>query len=258
MSTCENFQFHIIGAGRGGTSLIAGLVDAHPKFGVIMEQFSIPYLMGRKLTDAEHQISVASRINARIDNFLHACKQAAALSPDKIYGHKTTTEQIWGLESFGTNAYKSDRHEIHYSVRDFDALRCFAQRIADAKILFILRDGRTCVRSKMNRTGQTVEEATRRWKYSVRALNVLRYTCPRFHLLKFEDLIAYPEKELGEVCQFLGAEFDPAMLEGTKNPKIREEYRRSGFDSSVTSIVDSDVETLAEMREELIAFGYLR
>jgi hypothetical protein len=222
-----------------------------------MEKFSRPYLMGQKKTAAENQTSVTSRVNVRIDNFLHACKQAAALDPGKIYGHKTTTEQIWGLESFGSNAYKSNRQEICYSVGDFDALRCFAHRISDAKVLFILRDGRTCVRSKVNRTGQTIEEATRRWKYSVRALNVLRETCPRFHLLKFEDLIANPVKELEEVSRFLGVEFDPAMLEGTKNEKIPKEYQRNGFDPSVIHIGDFDAKALAEMREELSALGYL-
>jgi hypothetical protein len=76
-------------------------------------------------------------------------------------------------------------------------------------------------------------------------------------LLKFEDLIANPVKELEEVSRFLGVEFDPAMLEGTKNEKIPKEYQRNGFDPSVIHIGDFDAKALAEMREELSALGYL-
>lgn len=36
---------------------------------------------------------------------------------------------------------------------------------------------------------------------------------PRVHLLKFEDLILEPESRMCELCEFLGIEFEPAMLD---------------------------------------------
>lgn len=42
-----------------------------------------------------------------------------------------------------------------------------------------------------------------------------------YHLVKYEDLVREPEKELKDICKFLGAEFDPNMLDH----KVRE-----GFD----------------------------
>ena len=91
------FDIHIIGAGRGGTSLVTGLIDAHPLCEIIPEAFSISYLMGQQWTPAESEENPAVRVPLRIDNFMTACREGAMRSQSPHWGHKTTTEQIMGL-----------------------------------------------------------------------------------------------------------------------------------------------------------------
>ncbi len=60
----------------------------------------------------------------------------------------------------------------------------------------------------------------RRWKdYNKRILGIAEKHPGRTMLLRFEDLLEKPEKELKRVCSFLGIGYDRTMLEFHKNPK---------------------------------------
>jgi hypothetical protein len=108
----------------------------------------------------------------------------------------------------------------------------FNHYLAGVKVVFILRDGRTCVRSKVTRTGQTIEEACKRWNDSVEVYKFLQLRHRNNICVRYENLVASPKEILGQVCGFLEIEFQPAMLEGTANEKLRKEYRRDSLDAS--------------------------
>jgi hypothetical protein len=127
------FAFLVIGAGRGGTSLLAGLLDAHPGLDVAFEAHTFPYLLGHRMT-AEHD-----SVDARLQAFTTACLDDAAASPSPRWGNKVTTEQIAALGEVGSDA---------------DVAAAFLDRLA-VPAVFVLGDGRTCMRSKVNRTGQS-------------------------------------------------------------------------------------------------------
>lgn len=251
----ENFKFHIIGAGRGGTSLLAGLVDTHPGLRVLMEKYSMAYLVGRVRTQAEEAATETERTRIRVGNFLEACREEAAASPHLMFGHKTTTEQIRALSfpplsgaALGADAVEQSTDTV---------ARQFAQSISESKVIFIMRDGRSCVRSKIRRAGRTTENAVLAWRYSVRAFHALREACPDFHWMKFESLLEAPESVLRGVCDFLQIEYDPVMLKGTSNPRIKKEYRRPGFDLSAMRIDGCDASATNAMADDLRFFGYL-
>lgn len=116
-----SFDFQIIGAGRGGTSLLAGVVDAHPDCSVVFEAFSIPLLMGRTWTDAESIRSPSEQIRARVGNFLQGCEAESTRSPTKIWGHKTTTEQIRGLRLLSPESEFAGDPEMIRAAEEFDS-----------------------------------------------------------------------------------------------------------------------------------------
>lgn len=201
------FEFLILGAGRGGTSLLMALLDAHSKLEVMSEYASVECLM-----DENHNVF------ERVEAFKRACLTEAARYSDKMWGNKITTEQLGALATGSPSA-------------DFDLLGYFFNEAFKAtKVIFILRDGRTCVRSKVRRTGQTYETACMRWNYSVEVYKYLSAN-PRCHLLtKFEDLVLNPVDVLRRITDFLGVPFEAGMLSGTDNPKLLPEYRNTGFD----------------------------
>ena len=72
----DTFQFLVVGAGRGGTSLLAGLLDYHESLEVKFEHFSEGYLAGVALTAPGPDI-----FEARVKAFVRACRDEAAQYP---------------------------------------------------------------------------------------------------------------------------------------------------------------------------------
>lgn len=252
-------DFHIIGAGRGGTSLITGLIDAHPDCQVHFEEFSTKFLMGREWTDAENEVDPNIRASKRIQNFISACERKKREFPELKWGHKTTTEHVMGLSNGknGFHGFHDDSSMMLSSSVDSSLLALFIQYTSHLKTIFILRDGRTCIPSKMKRAGLPLQEAILRWKYSVCVLSAMHDgLSENLLVLKFEELLKKPEEHLRQVCDFLEVSFSPKMMLGTNSSKIPQEYRRDGFDVSVTNISECDEEWINQIKEELIYCGY--
>jgi hypothetical protein len=140
---------------------------------------------------------------------------------------------------------------------DRQAIDRFFAEMGDLKRVFILRDGRTCVRSKMQRVGLSVEEACRRWQFSVRVFEAVRSDLASGIAVRYEDLVLNPVDTLGPVCRFLGVSFGHCMLEGTNNEKMRVEYRQESFDRSKLALDDIPAGTFELIEPDLRACGYL-
>ncbi|MEV6350150.1 sulfotransferase [Actinoplanes sp. NPDC051851] len=85
----------------------------------------------------------------------------------------------------------------------------------DAQIINIVRDGRDCVASLKetpwppNDLETMIDHWARAADASLRAAR--RYGPDVYHQVRYEDLVARPERYLRAICDFLGEEFDPAM-----------------------------------------------
>lgn len=239
--TSYAFKFLVIGAGRGGTSLLAGLLDAHSQLEVGFERFSAAYLMGTGLP-LDFTTTPATLAQDRAQLFRSACCAEAARHPQKLWGDKITTEHLGALrEQPGINT-----------------LDLFFNRVMpDIKIIFILRDGRTCVRSKVTRTGQEVGTAIERWRYSVEVWRWLGGLKHRVHRLRYEDLVTHPTPVLEAVCTFLHIPFESDILQGTNSDKMRPEYRAHGMRYDGLSVGPELNAIAAQLEPELRECGYL-
>jgi hypothetical protein len=240
----SGLDFLVIGAGRGGTSLLAGLLDAHPDLTVAFEKFAIDFLVCG--TPGASRIPAASveDAQARIAAFRAACVGEAQQSDSLRWGNKITTEQIAGVR-------------VPEVDTDQQAIDRFFTEIGDVPRVFILRDGRTCVRSKVRRVGLDVEEACRRWQFSVRVCEAVSSYPTRGIVIRYEDLVRRPLETLGPVCSFLGVGVDSRMLDGTSNSKMRAEYRRSSLDHSTLTLSDVPSGTFELIESDLRACGYI-
>jgi hypothetical protein len=239
----DNFKFLVIGAGRGGTSLLAGLLDFHDRVEVGFERFSEAYLMGASLATSGPAI-----FDDRARAFLDSCRDEARRFPDSIYGNKITTEQLFGLEDH--NAANPD---AKIDVLD----RFFNELMNGRKIVFVLRDGRTCVRSKMARTGQSLELACERWKYSVKVYRFLRARDRDTLCIRFEDLLLRPKQTLADACALLGVPYQESMLQGTADAKMLLDYRQRELNLSKLELSDIPTGCVERIRDELELCGYL-
>lgn len=115
------------------------------------------------------------------------------------------------------------------SIRDY-------VRERDARLLLILRDPDQVIDSMIRRDGLSESKARSRWAHGIREMHK-SYTeyDQRCHTLSFSDLVAEPEPTLREICEFIGLEYSPDMLNGYRySPK----YSRDKIDESV---LDNDV-----------------
>lgn len=203
----KKFNILVLGAGRGGTSLIASLLDAHPKLEIALEAYAQKHLVSGANGTNESELKI------RLKEFLVACEKDASQSHFPTWGNKITTEQLGFLEQW-TEA------QIAKNI-------VYKKLLKDKKLIFITRDGRSCIQSKMRRTNCDLETALNYWKHSVNYLMFLRAQADvQLHSLKFENLVANPEKELREVCEFLQLEYNPIMLSGTGSNRIHSDYRQ--------------------------------
>lgn len=224
-----------MGAGRGGTSLIASMLDAHPQLEVATEEFVAEYLLPKGN-------SILSNPEQQLQAFVKACQKAASKSKLR-YGNKVTTEQLGFVEDYGRNL--TGRKAL------------WQQLWQERKIVFIVRDGRTCISSKLERTSNTYPQALAYWKHSIDMLKYLQQQGAKLVLVRFEDLLQNPREELQKVCDFLDVSYSESMLSGTASDRIFIDYRQRGLDArKIDRPVDPRVK-IEDILEELKFLGYL-
>ena len=205
----------VIGAGRGGTSLLTACLGGHPGIEMRSEYHSAPILIG----DDEPIRSVATLLEDRLAHLNAVCDVDRARHPGSIWGNKITTEQIRGLEEHNFLNGKS-----------VDVVARFARAMGEYREIFITRDGRACVESKARRTGQPMMRAALSWCYSVRVLERLACLGELCATVRYEDLVRWPADVLMNVCDALQIDFHPDMLNQTTNEQhLLPEYRHGRF-----------------------------
>jgi hypothetical protein len=94
----------------------------------------------------------------------------------------------------------------------------------DAQIINIVRDGRDCVASlkeapwSPSEFGRLIDFWARSADASLRARRT--YGPDVYHQVRYEDLVADPERHLRELCAFLREDYDPAMAEPSRQAKV--------------------------------------
>ena len=239
----DKFKFLIVGAGRGGTSLLAGLLDYHPGLEVGFELYASAYLMGNKLPYSGPKL-----LQKRAKTFADACKLHSKNHSQAPWGNKITTEQIYALDT-------DVRSQVNGDVDVLDTL--FNKYLKKRKVVFILRDGRACINSKVKRTGQPLELACERWQYSVECYRFFQTRHAYNVCIKFEDLLLEPRKTLTRVCDFLDIPYTDDMLKGTGNEKMLTDYQSDKLDTSKIKPAELPASCMEQIEDDLKYCGYL-
>jgi hypothetical protein len=206
----------ITGADRTGTTLLYALVASHPNISMVRRSNIFRWFHGR-FGD------LADPANARrcVETMVRY-QRMSVLAPDpeliladfaaapKTYGalfaivHGHRAERIgkprWGDKSL---------HGEHWAETIF-------QEFPDARMIQLVRDPRdrhASVKARYDGRRVGLGSHTARWLDSARAAkrNSARYQ-GRYLVVRYEDLVFEPERELGRVCDFLDEPYTSEML----------------------------------------------
>ena len=205
----------IIGTQRSGTTLLCRMLTAHPSIFIKNELPNLCRTFSRNRSKQE----IINDINIEIQNTYYENLESFLKKIDK---------KVWGLKD----------PRLTYCLDDL------ANHFPDAKILFIIRDGRAVansyIKSKWGSATNTYYGALR-WKGEVELHRAfMKKNLERCHVVRYEDLIRNTEKELIEICSFIGQPYSENMKNYSEQPSYikRNELNKHvfhGIDESIMS-----------------------
>lgn len=231
----------IVGMPRSGTTLLAGMLNAHPDLAIGPEtgfctQFWRNGICSDALNESKRRAWIDTLVNSDAVKDAKLSDSTMAQLERRFQTHGTTyvaTLDIW-MQTIATEhgktrwGEKTPRHIEHVP----RLLRWFP----NARVVCIVRDPRD-VHHSLNRVKWDAESALEhafRWRaYALTARRLERD--PRVAVIRYEDLVTDPERALAAVCQHVALEFDPLMLQpqnapATFNP-AREPWKQNNLNA---------------------------
>lgn len=235
-SVLQNPVF-VVGVFRSGTSLLYALLNEHPEIALMYESdfwnfpdfFSKMRFRGNWLERQEFYNQTLSR---------HRLIYGGSLRG--LENHRTPTG-IYRAFSDGKGAAWCGEKSPFYCTR----LRQIAQRHPQSPFVLIWRDPIEVFRSTID-AGQKVpffrqSGMLTRMIYSqekmIRQAAELERSGARIHHVRYDNLVDDTEKVCRGICEFLGIEFTPKMLE-LHNADLSAVYRTANFDHLRRGVVE--------------------
>ncbi len=242
----------IVGANRSGTTLLRLILNAHPHIGIPEEIIyfgsfiaGVPIEQWRSpgLSEAAYTAFVTDFVEEKckvLDSIDHKGVIDQILSSKErgfCFPYKTVLEawagahekQRWGEKTPG-NLFYAD---------------ILLQMFPDAKFIHLIRDPRAGVSSMMKTTffpDDIAFNAMSRRKFMRKGRAILEKSVPAAQrlLLRYEDIVTEPEVTIRAICNFVGEEFEPAMLSFYKDSsRYMKEEASSSFNKAATKPISA-------------------
>jgi len=213
----------ISGLDRSGKTYMRFMLESHPSFAFSKRTNLWPRFY-KRFGDLNKDDNLDRCLEA-----LASHKHVQALEPDfqrirwDLEAGPRTYERLFALihEQYAARLRKSrwgDQTEL---------LEKYANRILaaypDAKFIHMLRDPRDryeAVISKSKRRGG-VGAATARWLYSAALAEKNQKAYPqRYKVVRYEEMVTFPEETMYRVCEFLGEKYYPPMVKMGDVPRF--------------------------------------
>ena len=263
----------IAGDSRSGSSILQGLVALHREATAVgelrrLEKFIAEGLScscGKRVTVCEHWLAIMQRAGLDADRirtqppalktlrrfeeatgFAGAALHATALTRPLLFRGATVADHSARLLAAAADLARA-RVVIDNSKDPGHAVYLLHQQILPVHVVFIVRDGRGTVWSKMRRTGISVDDAARHWVRTTRAMLALRRVLgpQRSTWIRYEDLCADPRLVVNGIAEQLGLASD-GFAERSDEP-----YHHIGGTPDFSGIAFASIRHDARWREEM-------
>ena len=214
LTACPPPMPFVVGVPRSGTTLLRLMLDAHPDLAIAADIGLLLAILGRP-------------------------PSAGPLSPLELH-RLVTRSPGWQDVALDERAYVSALTSLHpYSVSDglrafyrlyagrcgkprwgeespasLERLRAIAEILPEARFVHVIRDGRDValsLREEWRAPGRDLATLVRYWSERIRQAREEAGRSLRYLEVRYEALVAEPERTLRDVCAFLDLAFDPRM-----------------------------------------------
>ena len=228
----------VVGAPRSGTTLLRYMLCSHPRIYLPPESNFIPRFFRHSPTSALSREQTL-RIVEQIGEYRPFWRdwRGEPLDPGALADELpqlTPASLIDAIYSRYARQYGAvrwgDKSPIYASYVDF-----LANMFPTSQIIHIIRDARDVTASSLDAyRGRRFfymdpYYAARTWRERVRRGIAAGRSLPpgRYHQIRYEDLVADPERLLREVCEFLGERYHPEMA--TPQTEARRHHHSEGI-----------------------------
>ena len=207
-------MFFIIGSARSGTTLLRTILNGHPEVAVPPESRFITELWhGREEVEVDDFLDQlrAHRLFHAWDLEIELVRDEIGGGPRAAYADVTEAAHRAWAKSKGKSCWgdKTPRYIEHIPL--------LAQLWPDAKFVHQIRDGRNVALSYADVPfgPKTLGKAAHLWRkrVSLGLANGRPLGSHRYHEIRYEDFTDDPTGHTKKLCNFLGVEFHPDMLD---------------------------------------------
>ena len=211
----------VLGVRRSGTTLLRVMLDRHSELAIPDESYFVPQLADRHrgAVDVADFTDDLRRLPTLRDWDVPVDEVRARLSPGMRVGEAIAAVYETYAARHGKNRW-GDKTPMY-----MQRLRMLERLFPDALFVNLVRDGRDAALSFLAMPEgivteswahpRTAGEFASQWRTEVEAAQRLcrRVGPRRYHELRYEELVADPERELERICAFAGLAYEPAMLD---------------------------------------------
>jgi hypothetical protein len=218
----DDSPYFLVGFQRSGTTLLRLMLNAHPAIAIPHDSAQL-WLRYRSRLEQYNNLRTGDDVRAIVDSLL---------AEPRIQAWQTPLEKESLLQEPLPTSFPAIMRRFHQVYARFHGKRYWGDKntgnlmeldqlnamFPTCKIIHLVRDGRDCALSHLSKEYVYGYENTLRvaveWKEQVTLCHKMGAMLPseRFYELRYEDLLADPEKELSRLCAFLGIFFSPLML----------------------------------------------
>ncbi|MCH7615523.1 MAG: sulfotransferase [Nitrospinae bacterium] len=213
MAAVPRSPIFVVGTQRSGTTLLCRMLSAHPNLFVINE----------------------------IDDICEKC--SLNKTPSEVF--ESIDLEFKRRTKFSIEAYLEAHGKIRWGLKSPSLTFCLdaiKKHFPESKFIFIVRDGRAVANSYL-KAGWGVANmygAGERWKKEIELQRVFWGKNPDIScMLKYEELLANPSKELTSLCSFIGESFEESMVKFYKEPSP---IKKNAYNTNVFRPIDRSIE----------------
>jgi hypothetical protein len=202
----------VVGVGRSGTTLLRLMLDSHPELAIPPETGFLPMIQQRRAelgaeTFADLVVAAPqwpdfhldeSELRAELRRLRPFSPGAGARCFYRLYARR------FGKRRWGDKTPVYGRH-----------MPAIQELLPEARFLHLIRDGRDValsLRPLWFAPGQEAHTLAGYWREGIEAARRDAPSCRHYLEIRYEDLVAEPERALRRVCDFLELSYAPEML----------------------------------------------